>query len=260
MTASAALNLPEKIQSRLSEGRIPPFGPLLMLLARPSLALLTYGVAVFLFTRSNVPDAAIAVRNWWSVYGTLIDFGCLGLLFWLTRSEQIRLFELVSFAKDKLKKDIALGLGIFIVVFPVCVIGGGMLAGLIAYGSTNPELPEFTFIRTLPLLGVLYSRILWWPLWSLTEELTYNGYTLPRLKVITKSPWISVVLVSFFWSIQHSFMTWVNPQHGLYLFLMFVPLTVVLQLIYLRVRRLTPCIIGHWLMDLASAVFMLQVG
>ena len=135
-----------------------------------------------------------------------------------------------------------------------------MLAGLIAYGSISPELPEFTFIRTLPLLGVLYSRILWWPLWSLVEELTYNGYTLPRLQEVTKSRWLSVALVSFFWSSQHSFMPWVNPRHGLYLLIMFIPLTIVLQIVYLRVRRLTPCIIGHWLMDLTSAVFMLQVG
>ncbi len=135
-----------------------------------------------------------------------------------------------------------------------------MLAGLIAYGSTQPELPAFTFIRTLPILGALYSRFLWWPLWSLTEELTYNGYTLPRLKAITRSPWLSVALVSFFWSIQHSFMPWVNPQHGLYLFVMFVPLTAALQLVYLRVGRLVPCIIGHWLMDLTSAVLMIQIG
>ena len=260
MTPPIAINSPEMTGSRLAEGRIPRFGPLLMLAARPALALLTYGIAVLLFTQLNIPNATVAVRNWWSVYGTLIDIGCLGLLFWLTRRERIRLIDLISFDKSKLKTDILIGLGIFVVVFPVCVLGGGMLAGLIAYGQANPELPEFTFIRSLPLLGVLYSRILWWPLWSLTEELTYNGYSLPRLQAITKSPWISVALVSFFWSIQHSFMPWVNPQHGLYLFVMFVPLTIALQLIYLRVRRLTPTIIGHWLMDLASAIFMIQVG
>lgn len=260
MTALTAINSPEAIQSRLQEGRVPPFGPWLMLVARPAFALLTYRIALFLFTQWAVPNAAVAVRNWWSVYGTLIDFGCLALLFWLTRAEQIRLCDLISFVQSKLKADMLLGLGIFIVVFPICVMGGGMLAGLIAYGSANPELPEFTFIRTLPLLGAMYSRVLWWPLWSLTEELTYNGYTLPRLNQITKSRWLSVALVSFFWSIQHSFMPWVNLRHGLYLLMMFVPLTIMLQIIYLRVRRLTPCIVGHWLMDMTSAVFMIQIG
>jgi hypothetical protein len=231
-----------------------------MLCARPAFALLAQGITLLLFTQLNVPNVTITIRNWWSVYGTLIDFGCLGLLFWLTRREGVRLRDLLSFSRSHLKTDILLGLGIFIVVFPVCVIGGGMVASRIAYGSLNANLPEATFIRILPLLAVLYSRILWWPLWSLTEELTYNGYALPRLKAIMSSTWFSVALVSFFWSIQHSFMPWVNPQHGLNLFLTFVPLTIVLQLIYLRIRRLTPLIIGHWLMDLFSVLFMLQVG
>jgi uncharacterized protein len=208
----------------------------------------------------NVPKAGIAVRNWWSVYGTLIDLGCLGLLLWLTRREGIHLGDLIAFSKSKLKRDIPLGLGIFLIVFPVTIFGGGMLAMLIAYGSLNPVFPEATYIRALPLLGVLYSRILFWPIWSVTEELTYTGYALPRLRAITRSPWISVALVCFFWSIQHSFMPWVNPQHAFYLFLTFVPLTIAMQVIYLRVRRLTPLILGHWLMDLFSVLFMIQIG
>jgi len=260
MTALTTVNIPEAIQSRLEKGRVPRFGPLLMLFARPALALLAQGITFLLFAQLNVPNVSITIRNWWSVYGTLIDFGCLGLLFWLTMREGIRLRDLLSFTKNKLKKDLLIGLGIFVVVFPICVFGGGMIAMRIAYGSSNPELPEATFIRILPLLAVLYSRLLWWPLWSLTEELTYNGYALPRLKAITKSTWLSVALVGFFWSIQHSFLPWVNLQHGLYLFLTFVPLTVALQLIYLRVRRLTPLIIGHWMMDLVSVLFMLQIG
>ncbi len=84
------------------------------------------------------------------------------------------------------------------ICFRLCVFGGGMIAMRVAYGSSNPELPEATFIRILPLLAVLYSRLLWWPLWSLTEELTCNGYALPRLKAITKSLWLSVALVGFF--------------------------------------------------------------
>ncbi len=146
------------------------------------------------------------------------------------------------------------------IVFPVTVFGGGMLAQLIAYGSLHPVLPEATFIRSLPLLGVLYSRILFWPIWSVTEELTYNGYALPRLRAMTGSPWMAVALVCFFWSIQHSFLPWVNPQHALYLFLTFVPLTIAMQAIYLRLRRLPPLILGHWLMDLFSVLFMLQIG
>lgn len=266
MTAqeSALTNTPhnsrEAIQNRLAIGLIPRLALVLALLTRPGLALLAQGITLLFLMRADVPSPAIAVRSWWTVYGTLIDLGCLALLAWLVRREGIRLLDLIAFDKSKLKTDILLGLGIFIVVFPLTVFGGGMLARLLAYGSLQPELPAGAFVRTLPLLGVLYSRLLWWPLWSFTEELTFQGYALPRLQALTKSTWVSVMLVSFCWSIQHSFLPWINLQHGAYLFLTFMPLTIALQLIYLRVHRLTPLIIGHWLMDLVSVLFLLQVG
>jgi hypothetical protein len=219
---AALINSAEGIQARLAEGRIPRYGPMLMLFARPALILIAQGITFLILRQLSVPNATVAIRNWWSVYGTLVDFGCLGLLIWLTRREGIRLLDLVSFVKSKLKIDFALGLGIFIIVFPVSVFVFGRLAMQLTYGSLNPVLPEGTFIRILPLLAVLYSRILWWPLWSATEELTYNGYALPRLAALTRSPWLSVLIVAFFFSIQHSF--WPRPPSGrIYMFLIFVP-------------------------------------
>jgi hypothetical protein len=260
MTTHVLIGSHHAIQSRLAKGRIPRYGPILMLFARSTFILLAQGITFLLLRQLNVQNSDVAIRNWFSVYGTLADFGCLGLMIWLTRREGIRLLDLIGFVKSKLKTDILLGLGIFIIIFPVTIFGFGRLAMLIAYGSLNPVFPEYTFIRTLPLLAVLYSRILWWPLWSLTEELTYNGYALPRLVAMTKSPWVSVAIVSFFYSIQHSFHSLANFQYGFYMFLLFIPLTVALELIYLRVRRLVPLIIGHWLMDLMNVLFMLQVG
>ena len=70
---------------RLAEGRIPRFGPMLMLVARPAFILLAQGLTYLLFLLLDVPNAAVVIRNWWPVYGTLVDVGCLGLLFWLTR-------------------------------------------------------------------------------------------------------------------------------------------------------------------------------
>ncbi len=254
------VNSQEAIQNRLAQGRIPRWGPVLVVLARPMLALLTQGLTLLLFNQLDVPDADVAVRHWWSVYGTLVDIGCLSLLLWLIRQEGICLTDLVGLDKGKLKRDLLWGLAIFVVVFPLTVIGGGMLGNLLAYGTLQPEYPEAGFIRTLPLLAVLYSRLLWWPIWSITEELTFQGYSLPRLQVITGRTWLAMVLVSFGWSIQHSFLPWIDLQHAAYLFMTFVPLTVAMQLIYLRLRRLPPLIVAHWLMDLTNVFFMLQIG
>jgi hypothetical protein len=260
MTTLVATNSPQAIQSHLAEGRIPRYGPILMLFARSAFILLAQCLTFLVFLGLNIQNAAVIIRNWWPVYGTLVDFGCLALLIWLTRQEGIRLLDLIGFVKSKLKTEIPLGLGIFILVFPVTVFGGGMLAQWIAYGQLNPEFPEYTFIRTLPLVALLYSRILWWPIWSATEEMTYNGYALPRLIAMTKSHWLSVAIVSFFFSIQHSFLMLAGLRFGFYMFLTFVPLTITLELIYLRIRRLPPLIVAHWLMDLSNVLFLCQAG
>lgn len=260
MNEPMTVNSRKAIEGRLSEGRIPGFGPFLMVAARPVFILLAQGITYLLMKLFEVDNAEVEIRNWWSVYGTLADIGCLGLLVWLMRREGIRLMDLVGFDRKKLKADIAIGLGIMLVVFPIVVFGFGQLAMLLIYGSTSPSFPEGTFIRTLPLLAVLYSRIIWWPIWSATEELTYEGYSLPRMQAITKSTLLTVLIISFFYSIQHSFLALAGFKYGLYMFVLFVPLTIALQLIYLRIRRLTPLIVGHWLMDFFSALFMLQVG
>jgi CAAX prenyl protease-like protein len=255
-----AINSAEAIQPRVTEGLIPRFGPLLMLFARSAFILLAQGITYLLFLLLNIPKASVVVRNWWPVYGTLVDIGCLGLMFWLTRREGIRLFDLIGFDIKRLKIEIPLGFGLFIIIFPVTIFGGGMLAQLIAYGKLNPAYPEYTFMRTLPLLALSYARILWWPIWSATEEMTYNGYALPRLIAITKSRWLSVAIVAFFFSLQHSFLMLAGFQFGLYMFLAFLPLSVAMVLAYLRIRRLPPLIVAHWLMDLSNVLFLYQVG
>jgi hypothetical protein len=260
MTTLVALNSLDAIKPRVIEGRIPRYGPMLMLFARSTSILLFQGITYLIFIGLGVQKPTVELRNWWPIYGTFVDFVCLGLLWWLTHREGIRLPDLIGLVKSKLKTEIPLGIGIFVVVFPVTVFGGGMLAMLIAYGQLNPVFPENTYIRTLPLLALLYSRILWWPIWSATEEMTYNGYALPRLIALTKSKWLSVVIVSFFFSIQHSFLMLAGFRFGLYMFLTFIPLTLALELIYLRIRRLPPLIVAHWLMDFSNVLFLSQVG
>jgi uncharacterized protein len=251
------INIQQVHSGKLS---IPRLAPVLMVLIRPILALSVQGIIVLLLRQFQIQSPTVAVRNWWTVYGTLVDLVCLILLFRLTKVEGINLFSLRSFDRSRLKHDILLGLGIFMVVFPITVIGGSLLAGLLAYGTFQPTLPEGGFIRSLPLWAVVYSRIIWWVIWSFTEELTFQGYALPRLQTLTKHTWLAVLWVSFGWSLQHSFLPWINWQHALFLFVTFVPLTLALQLIYLRLRRLMPVIVAHWLMDLFSVLFMVQVA
>jgi hypothetical protein len=261
MTTTLAFpNSFEGVQSRLAEGRIPRYGPLLMLIARPAFILLAQGLTFLLFLLLKIPDASLVIRNWWPVYGTLVDIGCLGLMVWLTRQEGIGLLDLVGLVKSKLKTEIPLGLGLFLIIFPMAIFGGGFLGRLIAYGTFNVEFPQYTFMRALPLLPLLYARFIWWTIWSATEEMTYNGYALPRLIAITKSRWLAILIVSFFFALQHSFLMLAGWRFGFYMFITFVPLSIAMVLAYSRIRLLPPFIVAHWLMDLSNVWFLYQVA
>ena len=254
------INSQESVKARFVGGHIPRYGPILVLVARSALILIAQGFTLLLFFLFNVPDPMVTIRNWWPVYGTLVDLGCLAILYYLTKREGIRLYDLVGIVKGKIMKDILLGIGLFILIFPVTIFVGGALGQLIVYGELNPIFPEFGFMHILPLVPLLYARFVWWMIWSATEEMTYNGYALPRLIAMTRSQTLSVAVVAFFFALQHSFLMLAGWQFGIYMFITFIPLSVAMLLAYLRIRRLPPLIVAHYLMDLSNVWFLYQVG
>lgn len=232
-----------------------------MLFARTGFCILAQVMVALIFFLQQNPDPWKASTAWWPVTGTLVDTGCLILLYRFTRSEGIRIWDLIGFDKGKLGRDALLGLGMFVVVFPVVMIGGAMLSGLLVFGSTQPPLPAEVMTKSLPLWAALYARLGWWVIWSVTEEMTYNGYALPRLQVLTGGrTWLAVMMVALAWAVQHAFLPFIpNIRVFLYLFLQMVPLVVAAQLLYLRFRRLPPLIFMHWGMDLFSAIAMISI-
>ncbi len=107
-------------------------GPALMLLARAVFAVGAQAVvaAIFALRASLTPwhDA----EPWLPVYGTLIDAGCLALLWRLTRREGIGLFDLVGFERTRLVRDVLLGFAL-IPVSLVFILGGTYAAGWLCW-------------------------------------------------------------------------------------------------------------------------------
>jgi hypothetical protein len=226
-----------------------------MVVARTLLSVAAQGLAILGFSLAHHPDPAGAAVAWWSVYDTLVDIGCLALLFVFLRREGLRIWDLVGFDRRRLLRDVLLGLGIIAVLFPLVMIGGSILVSLLVYGTLQPDLPAGTFGRVLPLWGVLYSRMVWWVIWSFTEELTYQGYALPRLQAMTKRTVPVVLLIALFWSLQHCFLPFFpDARKFLFTFLEFVPIAIAMQLIYLRIRRLPALLVAHWGMDLILSI------
>ncbi len=191
-----------------------------------------------------------AAAPWWIVYGTLIDIGCLFLLGWLTRREEFRLFDLVSFQRRRLGQDLLLGVG-FIVLYIFLATGGGIIFGLVVYGAT----PAPAIMAPLPLWGALYSLLVWPIIWALAEEMTYQGYALPRLEALSGRGWLAVILVGFGWALQHSALPLMSDwRWAVYRFGSNLLIGIVLPILYLRIRRLSPFIIAHWAANFISVL------
>jgi membrane protease YdiL (CAAX protease family) len=251
---NALPNSKAKLQERLQAGRIRWTWPVLIVFARLIFAVAAQSLVAGLYLLRGHPTPWQAAGPWWIVYGTLIDIGCLVLLAWLACREGIRLLDLVSFVRRRLGRDLLLGV-VFIFLFVILAFGGGTIIGRLMYGGN----PAPATMVPLPLWGALYGLVVWPIIWGIAEEMTYQGYSLPRLQILSGRGWLAVLIVCIGWAIQHSALPlMLDWQWMLYRFLSSLPIAIVLPIVYFRTRRLLPFIIAHWVAD-AGGVLMAVV-
>jgi len=225
-------------------------GPALMLFARAAFAVGAQAVVAAVFALRASPTPWHDAEPWLPVYGTLIDAGCLALLWRLTRHEGIRLLDLVGFERTRLRRDTLLGFAL-IPVSLVFILGGIYGAGWLLYETLTPPY----LFGSLPLPAALYGVLVFPFIWGLTEQMTYNGYLIPRFQVLCRSTSVAIALVAFAWSLQHVFMPLTfDAKFMTFRLLASVPNTVFQTFLYLRLRRLIPFAIAHAMMDAASVL------
>jgi membrane protease YdiL (CAAX protease family) len=238
---------PALVQRR-DAGTLTWRGPALMLFARAALAVAAQAVFAGIFALRSSPAPWHEAGPWLPVYATLIDAGCLVLLWRFTRWEGIRLIDLLGFERSRLARDLLLG----VALIPFClafIYGGVYAAGWLVYGTLTP--PYLT--GPLPLPAALYGILVFPFLWGITEQMTYNGYLLPRFQVLSGRTGLAVAVVAFVWSLQHAFMPLTfDPRFMAFRLLSPIPESVFVTLLYLRLRRLLPLALSHALMDGAT--------
>jgi hypothetical protein len=234
---------------RARSGALTWRGPATMLFARSGFAVLAQAVLAQGFALRGSATPWLDAAPWFPVYGTLIDAGCLLVLWRLTRREGIGLFDLVGFDRTRIMRDVLIG----IALIPAClvfILGGVYAVGWLVYGIVTPPV---TF-GSLPLPAMLYGALVFPFIWGLTEQMTYNGYLVPRFRVLGGTV-LALVLVGFVWSAQHAVMP-LTFDANFVLFRLFSPLpfSVFAIFLYFRLRRLLPLIVAHGLMDSASVL------
>jgi len=259
--ATAVPNSISALRARTSDGGISWTGPLVLIVGRSAFLVAAQAVVALLLLVRHAPTPWTSAGSWWTVYGNLADLGCLALLWRYTRAEGISLRSLFGRICLRGGRDLWLGLGLCLLIFPLMVVGG-MFANWLVFGffiaSTAPAAggsAAASVAQELPFWRTIYSLCVWWVVWTPTEQLTYQGFALPRLQALTGRTWVALVLVGFWWSLQHSFLPLVLDWHSVVVrFVMVVPGIAVTMLIYLRIRRLAPMIIAQWPMDILVAL------
>jgi Type II CAAX prenyl endopeptidase Rce1-like len=248
--AAGGANSRAALLGRRESATLTWWGPALMLFARAALAVAAQALVAAVFALRSSPTPWHDAEPWLPVYGTLIDAGCLVLLWRLTRREGIRLSDLVGLQKARLGRDVVLGFAI-IPASLTCILGGVFGAGWLLYGTLTPPY----LFRSLPWPAALYGMLVFPFIWGLTEQMTYNGYLVTRFQVLCRSTGLAIAVVAFAWSLQHAFMPLTfDPKYMAFRLLSSVPNTVFQTLLYLRLRRLVPFVIGHALLDGASVL------
>jgi len=243
-------NAQEALCLRRDAGTLTWRAPALMLFARTACAVGAQAVVAALFAFRGSPSPWLDAAPWLPVYGTLIDVGCLLLLWRLTRREGIRLIDLAGVERSRLLRDTLLGFAL-VPVNLVFIFGGIYAAGWLVYGTLTPPY----LYGALPLPAAVYGVLVWPFIWGLTEQMTYNGYLAPRFQVLCRRTSVAVAIVAFAWSLQHVFMPLTfDARFMAFRLLSPVPNTLFATLLYLRWRRLLPLAISHALMDGAGVL------
>ncbi len=250
-----SVNARSQIEKRMAAGRVSWTGPLVLVVARSAFWLALQSLLALVFLALHRPSPFRTAGQWWPLYANFGDLGCLLGMRYLTRKEGVRLRDLIGAIRMRWGRDLFLGLGILLLAFP-CAMAGSYLAQVFVYGSpAKTPMALIMQAHALPFWATVYSLTVWWVIQSATEEMTYNGYVLPRLEALTGRTWIAFSVVGFWWSVQHCMFPFIPDWRFVaYRSLMMLPIVVWCMLVYLRIRRLSPLILAHWPMDIGVAI------
>ncbi len=157
MSSSSAvvnLNSRDQIEQRYRAGHIPRRGVIAMAPARAVFSYLAQFLVIGILFVAGNGHPYQASLGWWTVWGTLIDIGCLAALALLVKREGIRLLDLVGTSRSQIKRDLFLAMPFaFALLVPAAIVG--TVVQKIFY--PNATLPPQLEVMHLPV-GCKYSR------------------------------------------------------------------------------------------------------
>ena len=200
--------------------------------------------AVFLVISAVTGKRLEDISNIWSVVVSVVNILLVLLLVLLTKKSG-GFLKLVNYEKGKTRPKQIIGM---IILILLAGMGGMFLAGFICYGKLPYAAPMM--IAPIPaVLAVINLFVL-----PVSTALAEDGLYLGCGTGLIRNRSASVVIPAFFFALQHSFIPMlIDARFMIYRFISFLPLTVVLCIIYSKNRDPLPIMIGHAVIDFATA-------
>lgn len=219
--------------------------PFIMPLFR-SVLFIIVGLLFAAITNESLEQAS----RWWSIICTICNIITIIVLFLICKKEKTTYAQLINFNKDRVNIRYTLGIIILMILLGM---GGLYGFGFLIYGFV-----PVTMIQPIPIWISILNVILL-PITVVFAEMPlYFGYSLNRIEKSTRNKYLSIFYPMFFYALQHSFFPLIfDWKHLLFRFMSFLPLMIVLGIIYYKRRRLVSFMVGHSILDLATGAQIL---
>ncbi len=249
-------NTMESIQTSITQGILKPRTPYLMLGLRLVLFIFfqTIFALVFLVAGKEQPwENSIGL---WLFGVTLTNIVTLVIVMKLLQREGVRYWQLVGFTRGKVLTDVLTTLGLFLLAGPIGYFPN-IIFGNILFGDAM--IPAKMMFRELPMATAIAGAILFPVTQGLIELPTYFIYIMPRIEAIRNNKWQAVALASLFLAIQHIAVPLIFDLRFIsWRLLMFLPFAFFMGIIiHWRPRLIPYLMIGHILIDLSTAIFII---
>lgn len=201
-------------------------------------------ILVFLTVSAVTGKDLADISNIWSVAASVINILFVLSLVLITR-KQGGYLKLINYEKGKTRpKQVFAMIGIILLVG----MAGMYLAGWICYGVIPYAAPMM--IAPIPVVPAVINLIVLPVSTALAEDSLYLGCGVRQIE----NKFVAVIVSSFFFAVQHSFIpTLPDVRYIIYRFISFLPLTVILCMHYHKHKNPLPIMIGHAVIDVATA-------
>lgn len=201
-------------------------------------------ILVFLTVSAVTGKDLADISNIWSVAASIINIVFVLALVLITK-KQGGYLKLINYEKGKTRpKQVFAMIGIILLVG----MAGMYLAGWICYGVIPYAAPMM--IAPIPLVLAVINLIVLPVSTALAEDSLYLGCGVRQFE----NKFASIIVPAFFFAVQHSFIpTLIDVRYIIYRFISFLPLTVILCMHYHKHKNPLPIMIGHAVIDMATA-------